>query len=293
MTSTILVAGASGYLGRYAVAEFARRGYRVKALVRSKAALDSPGPNMEPAISELIDDVVIADASKPETLENSCKGVDFVFSCMGLTKPQEGITNEMVDHLGNRALLNDAIRHGVRKFIYVSVFSAEKMPDIAVVQAHEAFVTDLKASTMPHTVIRPTGFFSDMGMFFSMVRSGHMFMLGEGTNRVNPIHGADLAAICADGITSDKQEICAGGPDIFTFRETVALAFKALDKEPWITPIPMWIGEAALFITGLFSQNLAAMVSFAVAVSRIDTVAPATGTHHLAAFYEELAKQTR
>ena len=285
----VLVAGASGYLGRYAVHEFKKREYFVRALVRNPEKLAKEGENLEPAVADLVEEVHTGDATDPDTLKGACEGVDIVFSCMGLTKPQGSITNEQVDHLGNRALLEDALSNGVKKFIYVSVFNAEKMMDVDVVQAHERFVQDLQASGMSSTVIRPTGFFSDMGMFFSMARSGHMFLLGDGTNHVNPIHGADLAKVCVDAVKGSEREICVGGPDIYTFNETVSMAFEVLGKKTWITHVPMWIGDAALFVTGLVNKPLAGVMSFAIAVSNLDNVAPARGSRHLKDFYRELA----
>jgi uncharacterized protein YbjT (DUF2867 family) len=289
---TVLVAGASGYLGRYALKEFSERGYRVRALVRNPDSLRTPGPNLEPAIAGIADEIVKGDATNPPSLAGVCRGADIVFSCMGLTKPQDNITNEAVDHLGNLALLRDAEACGVGKFVYVSVFNAELMADVEVVQAHERFVRDLKASGMPYAVIRPTGFFSDMGMFFSMVRGGHMFLLGEGMNRINPIHGADLASVCVDAAEGTEKEVPIGGPDIYTFQETVDMAFEALGKKPWTTHLPVWIGEAALFLAGFVNKSVANVLAFALTVNRIDNVAPPTGTRHLKDFYRELgAKQ--
>ena len=285
----VLVAGASGYLGRYVVHEFKKRRYFVRALVRNPEKASKEGPNLEPSIAGVADEVVTGDATDKASLKDICKDVDIVFSCMGLTKPQRDVTNEQIDHLGNKTLLEDALSHGVKKLIYVSVFNAEKMTDVDVVQAHERFVQDLQASGISFTVIRPTGFFSDMGMFFSMARSGHMFLLGDGTNHVNPIHGADLAKVCVDAAKGSEKEICIGGPDIYTFNETVTMAFEVLGKKPWVTHIPMWIGDVTLFITGFLNKPLASVMSFAVSVSRIDNVAPVTGTRHLKEFYRELA----
>lgn len=285
----VLVAGASGYLGRFVTKEFADRGYAVRALVRNPEKLATEGPNLEPAVASFVEEVVKGDAADLASLKDACKNVDIVFSCMGLTKPQDNLTSEQVDHLGNKALLEDALSHGVKKFIYISVFNAEKMIDVDVVKAHELFVLDLQSSGIPYTVIRPTGFFSDMGMFLSMARSGHMFMLGDGENHVNPIHGADLATLCADAVERSENEICVGGPDTYTFNETMLMAFSALDKSPWITHIPMWIGDAALFVTGIFNQSLAGVLAFAVSVNKLNNVAPATGTRHLMDFYLDLA----
>ena len=285
----VLVAGASGYLGRYVVHEFKKRRYFVRALVRNPEKASKEGPNLEPSIAGVADEVVTGDATDKASLKDICKDVDIVFSCMGLTKPQRDVTNEQIDHLGNKTLLEDALSHGVKKLIYVSVFNAEKMTDVDVVQAHERFVQDLQASGISFTVIRPTGFFSDMGMFFSMARSGHMFLLGDGTNHVNPIHGADLAKVCVDAAKGSEKEICIGGPDIYTFNETITMAFEVLGKKPWVTHIPMWIGDVTLFITGFLNKPLASVMSFAVSVSRIDNVAPVTGTRLLKEFYRELA----
>ncbi|NTV02127.1 MAG: SDR family oxidoreductase [Chlorobiaceae bacterium] len=286
----VLVAGASGYLGRYVVSEFAGRGYAVRALVRDRNRLSGVGPNFEPDVSALAAEVHVGDAADRQSLRGVCEGVDVVFSCMGLTKPQHGVTNEQVDHLGNRALLEEALKSGVRRFIYVSVFNSDKMQDSDMVHAHELFVADLRASGMAYTVIRPTAYFNDMGMFFGFARKGHVFLLGDGKNRFNPIHGADLAMFCADAATdAGNREAAVGGPDIFTYDQTNIMAFEALGLPPKITHLPMWIGDAALFVIGLFNKPLGSIISFALSVSRMDNVAPAFGTRRLKEFYRDLA----
>lgn len=286
----VLVAGASGYLGRHVVKEFVERGYSVRALVRNKEKLTDEGPNFEPPVAEIVEELFIGDAVDSSSLKNACKNVDIVFSCMGLTKPQHNITSEQIDHLGNKALLEDALSHSVRKFIYISVFNADKMMDSGMVKAHELFVHDLRASGLPYSVIRPTAYFNDMGMFFSFARKGHVFLLGDGKNRFNPIHGADLARVCVDAAaTMGNSEIAVGGPDTYTYDETNLMAFQALGLEPKITHLPMWVGDIALCVIGFLNKPLKNIISFALAVSRIDNVAPATGTRHLKDFFKQLA----
>ena len=286
----VLVAGASGYLGRYVVSEFAGRGYAVRALVRNRERLSGVGANFEPDVSALVAEVHIGDAADRSSLRGACDGVDIVFSCMGLTKPQNGVTSEEVDHLGNRALLEEALESGVKRFVYISVFNAEKMMDSDMVRAHELFVAELQASGMAYTVIRPTAYFNDMGMFFDFARKGHVFLFGDGSNRFNPIHGADLATVCADAANDGgNREVAVGGPDIFTYDQTNLMAFEALGLPPKITHVPMWVGDAALFLIGLVNKPLESIMSFALSVSRMDNVAPPFGTRHLKEFYRELA----
>lgn len=52
--STILVAGATGYLGRFIVAELHRRGYQVRALVRDLGRAEAPGIYGSPSLTGLV-----------------------------------------------------------------------------------------------------------------------------------------------------------------------------------------------------------------------------------------------
>ncbi|NMW19600.1 MAG: NmrA family NAD(P)-binding protein, partial [Chlorobiaceae bacterium] len=50
VTKKVLITGASGYLGRYAVKEFKDRGYYVRALVRNPEKIKTAGLHGEPAV---------------------------------------------------------------------------------------------------------------------------------------------------------------------------------------------------------------------------------------------------
>ncbi|MEI8102664.1 MAG: SDR family oxidoreductase [Chlorobium sp.] len=285
----VLVAGASGYLGRYAVNEFKQRGYHIRALVRDPEKIKSVGAHGEPAIHTMIDEIIIGDVTQPESIRGICKDIDIVFSALGLTAPHPEHTSNDVDYLGNKRILDQAMEEKVSRFIYVSVFNQEKMAAIASVKAHELLVADLKQSGLSWAVIRPNGYFSDMGRFLSMAKSGHIFMIGEGEKKINPIHGADLAKICVDAVEGESREIAVGGAKVYTFREAMEMAFKACGKSPWITPLPFWLAEGGLIVTGLFNRNLADLFSFAVEALKFDHVAPPYGTRDLKDFFMELA----
>jgi uncharacterized protein YbjT (DUF2867 family) len=50
IATRVVVAGATGYLGKFVVKEFKRRGSWVRALTRSIEALEKPGPFTAPGI---------------------------------------------------------------------------------------------------------------------------------------------------------------------------------------------------------------------------------------------------
>lgn len=280
----VLVAGATGYLGRYVAEEFKRQGHFVKALARSPEKLEhlSPGP----------DEVVKGEVTRPDTLAGVCDGMDVVFSSVGITRQKDGLTFHDVDFQGNLNLLNEALRAGVRKFIYVSVFDGPNLLHLDIVKAHEDFVDALKSSGIDYAVVRPTGYFSDMGEFMSMAQKGHVYLVGKGANRMNPIHGSDLAKCCVDAVKRNDLEIDVGGPDVLTYRDIAKLAFQTLGPPARITAVPRWVMNAAVAITKVFNKHQGELLAFFNAMMTRDVVAPKSGTHRLEAHFRELADES-
>ena len=122
-----------------------------------------------------------------------CDGIDVLFSSIGITKQKDKVTFRDVDYQGNVNLLEAAQRAGVKKFVYVSVFNGPNLLHLDIVKAHEDFVEVLQTSGIDYAVLRPTGYFSDMTEFLEMAKKGRVYLIGRGSCRVNPIHGADLA----------------------------------------------------------------------------------------------------
>ena len=139
----VLVAGATGYLGKYVVQEFNKRGFGVRVLARNEKKLAQIGPFGEPAVMDCIDEVFIGEVTRPDTLAGLCDDIDIVFSSVGLTRQKDGLSFEDVDFQGNKNILDQALRAGVKQFIYVSVLNAHLMEHLAIVKAHEDFVRAL------------------------------------------------------------------------------------------------------------------------------------------------------
>jgi uncharacterized protein YbjT (DUF2867 family) len=287
----ILVAGATGYLGKYVLREFKRQGFWVRALVRDTKKLGEPGPFGEPAALDFTDDIFVGEVTKPETLRGVCDGIDVVFSSLGLTRQKDGLSFQDVDYQGNKNILDQAVTARVQKFIYVSVFNARKMENLAIVKAHEDFVKALERSGIPNTIIRPTGYFSDISEYYKMAASGWVYLIGDGENRLNPIHGADLARLCVEAVESSAEEIPAGGPSVFSQREIGELAFSILGKSPKIAAIPLGLARLAVNLIRPFNKHSAELIEFFVAGAQQDMVAPSYGTRDLAAYFRELSMQ--
>jgi uncharacterized protein YbjT (DUF2867 family) len=290
-TATAVIAGATGYIGKFAVIAFKEAGYRVRAITRDEGRLAAPGPFHAPGVREYCDEVVVAEVTKPETLKGVLDDAELVFSCVGISRQRDMLSFEQVDYQANRNLIDAAESAGVKKFIYVSMWGPEVIADLAITRAHERVVEDLAKSPLEYAVVRPSGYFSDMGALMDMAKRGRSFIVGPGNNRFNPVHGADVARVAVESVTSDVIDHGVGGPDVYTQTESARLAFEVLGKPAKLTHIPIWLARAGVRCIGLLSTQFGDLADFIVTAGEIDGVAPQNGKHSLREHFEELAQQ--
>ncbi len=285
----VLVAGATGYLGKYVAREFKRQGYWVRALCANPEKLQVEGPSLEPAIADIVDDVFVGQATRPATLAGLCDGIDVVFSSIGITRQKDKAGYLEVDYQANRNILDEALRTRVRKFIFIYGFQADLLQHLEPMRARRRFIDDLQQSGLDYTVVSPNGFFDDMSEFLRMAKRGTVYLIGDGTHRINPIHGADLAEVCAEAATCTEKEIPVGGPVIYSYREIAELACQVLDQPAKIRRLPIWLVKLAAMAIRPFSAKLYAVAAGMTTIMQQDFVAPQHGTHTLEDFYRQLA----
>lgn len=280
---TILLAGATGYLGKYIAIELQKYKYLTNTIVRNRQQFESY--NIQ------VNEIIQAELTKKQALKGCCKNIDTVISTVGITKQKDGLSYMDVDYQANSNLLDEAKKSGVRKFIYVSVLNGEKLQNLKICAAKEKFVTELKKSGLEYCILRPNGFFSDLTEFYKMAEKGRIYLFGDGTLKSNPIHGEDLAKVCVEAIEDDRDEIEVGGPDILTQNEISKMAFNSLSKKIKITHIPDWIRKMVLRLGKIFlNDKTFGPIEFFMNVMAIELVAPKYGKRTLKEYYNKLAK---
>lgn len=278
----VLVAGATGYLGRRLVRELTGRGHHVRALARHSA-------RSAPLRAEA-DEVFTADATDRKALAGCCDGMDAVVSAVGLVGKGGGQTCWDVDFGANRNLLAEAERAGTGRFGYVSVVRAPALEGLQLVRAKRAFEQALRDSAVAHTILYPNGYFSDFDAYLDMARKGRVYVFGDGGFRINPVDGADVAAAAADALTTGAREVEIGGPDVLTHEQIARQAFHALGTPPRITRIPAGLLTSALAVTRrLTPLRVHGVIEFPLTVLTHDVLSPTTGRRHLADHYAQKA----
>jgi uncharacterized protein YbjT (DUF2867 family) len=277
----VLLAGATGYLGRHIARELLKGSYLVRALARNPEKLKQD--NIETT------EILQAEITQPDSIKDCCKNIDVVISTVGITKQKDGLTYMDVDYQANMNLLQEAKNSRVRKFIYISVLNGENLRNLKICDAKELFVDQLIKSGLDYCIIRPNGFFSDMTEFLTMAKKGRVYLFGDGELKTNPIHGEDLAAVCVDAIDNSDKEIKVGGPETLTHNEIAAKAFETLGVKPKITHIPNSFRVAVLKMVRLFSgSKVYGPIEFFMTVMAMDMVAPEYGRHTLGEYFNKL-----
>lgn len=215
---TVLVIGATGRFASLVVPELARRGARVRALIRDPAKI---GVAKGSGISE----AVIGDLRNRESLDEAVRGVDGVFHIGPAFAPDEaalGIT-----------LVEAAKRAGVRKF----VFSSVAQPTNIRLKNHASKIPvedALYSSTLDYTILHPVNFMQNIASAWpSIVETGVFSEPFPKTAKVARVDYRDVAEVAAIALTSDRLshatlELAAEGRP--TREEIAALMSEALGR---------------------------------------------------------------
>lgn len=237
----VLVAGASGYIGRHVVAELVRRGHTVVALLRGRpdARLATYLGGARPCITPALDDEALAARAA------DIGHVDALVSCIAAAsgRPAEAWA---VDHDMNQALLRLATRLGAGHFQLLSALCVQR-PVLAFQRAKHVFEQALATHAIEHSIIRPTAFFKSLAGQIERVRNNKPFLLfGQGAGPAcMPISEADLAGFMAD-VLADRQRwnqiLPVGGPGpAVTPQRRGEMLFALAGQPARFRRIPLWL----------------------------------------------------
>jgi len=260
---TVLIVGATGYIGNAVVAESVRQDYDVIAITRSvKDESQFHGA-----------EVVLADVSDPASIAKAfSRKVDIVISCLAC---RSGLPHDFddIDYKATLNILEAAIENGTRQFILLSAICVRK-PDLPLQLAKLKMEDALIRSGIDYTIVRPTAYFWVFDTQTRMIENGRPgYVVGTGDQAShNPIAKEDLAEFMVGCIGNDERKnrlFILGGPEvpdnIVTYKDSLLMVFEALGKEPKIVSIPGWAVTTIIRITwfiGLFWRKIGVFSQF-------------------------------
>ena len=246
--STILVTGASGFVGSHVVPALIGAGHRVVAMSRTEASARRVVDRLGASDRDQVD-VRIADVTKPASLPSATSGVDAVVHLVAIPRDFNGGANlRLVNTEGTRAVVAAMRTAGVRRLVHLGAMGVEDDPELHYASSKakaEALVAD---SGLDWTILKPSVQFGEGDGFFNIIAGlvrmspGMVPLAGGGTARFQPIHSDDVAAVAVralDDPTTIGATFELGGPRYWTYREITREVSDALGKRRLFVPMPV------------------------------------------------------
>ena len=228
---SILVVGATGFVGGEIARKLAVQNSKVAGLVR--------GGSAHPKAKELLSagiEIIAGDLCSPETLVHALKNSKTVV-CTATSMPSATDNGlQRVDHDGTVALIELAERQGVKKFVYVS-YSGNICEESPLETAKRKCENRLLASQMEAVILRPSYF---MEMWLSPAlgfdpANGSARLYGAGNARVSYISAknvADFGAVAALRQYAEKNAILEmGGSEPLSQLGAIRIFEEVLNKK--------------------------------------------------------------
>lgn len=251
MTSTILVLGGTGIVGRGVAQGLSEAGYAVRILTRDGASA-----------KKLLGDgytIIEGDITDRACLESALVGCDGVHISLPsghdeamLAKIQVGVTSTV-------ATL--AKEHAIRHLTYTSGYLvSEQFAHIPAERAKHRAENAIRASGAGYTLFRPT-YFTDLLPNFIQGKRASVF--GKQPHPIHFLTIADYARMVAQAHRMDatNQAVFVCGPEAMTFADAMRLVTKKVAPEAKVSHAPFWMMGMMnrLFLRGELTEILALM----------------------------------
>lgn len=255
MQKTILVIGATGYLGRKVVRHLLNKNVKIKALVRPTT--DSG------ELKNLGVEICNGDLTKPETIEKALQGVDIVISsAIGYSNRKKGDTLKSVDEIGNKNLIDALKKEKIQRFVFTSILTANKAKSVPHFWQKKLIEDYMDKMQIPYIALRPGAFLDQdpkTDIYAKGLRKGHLKVLGSTTIKWTNILTEDLANYLAISATDDTiplGKLDIGMNEPMNAELLAKYASEYIGKQIKASAIPWAIIGTVFTVVGIFKPAM-------------------------------------
>ncbi|MGA2615490.1 MAG: SDR family oxidoreductase [Spirochaetia bacterium] len=244
----VLVVGGTGHLGSRVVRELLARGKRVRALVREGTDAQQ--------LEEKGVEIVRGNMLDPPSLSRALDGVTAVATtAIGYSRRKKGDSLKSVDDIGNRNLVDAARLKHVGRFVFTSVLTCDKAPQVPHFWQKKLIEDYLETSGVPFVAVRPGAFVGGADFWARGLRKGTLTAIGSAKAKWTYIGIDDVArsiakAVDAPGVEGKKIDLGWDRP--VSTQEIAEIFSHLLSRSIRVRTLSMGLVHGAAGIMGLF-----------------------------------------
>jgi uncharacterized protein YbjT (DUF2867 family) len=252
-----LITGATGDVGSKVVKQLLQRGERPRVFVRDAAKARAQfGDRVE---------VFVGDLSDRASLAAALNGIDAFFLV------NSGPRIPALDELAAQTAKAAKVSH------LVKLSSLDVEQSLAIGAWHERGEAAVRASGIPFTFVRPTGFLSNLLAWAHSIKAEGVVRSSARNGKRPFIHSEDIAAVAVRALTTREyvgQALPITGPEALSFPEVTAKIGAAVGKELQFLPISDEEASRRFSATGASAEEVVAHVELwrAIRENRLATV---------------------
>lgn len=246
--ATILLTGASGFVGSHTLPALLDAGHKVVALVRDAKAGGAILSRIPVAAQSGVA-FRTGDVTKPETLAAALTGVDTVVHLVAIARDWDnGASLRLVNTEGTRNIVAAAQTAGVTRFVHLGALAVVDEPDLHYGSSKAKGMAIVRESGLRWTILAPSLLFGPRDGFFNILAGlvrmspGIVPITGSGAARFQPLAIEDLARAITTAVGDDAtigREYPLGGPRYWTYREIVEEVLRGMGKKRLLVPMPV------------------------------------------------------
>jgi UDP-glucose 4-epimerase len=296
----LALTGSTGFIGRHLLRDLAKRGHRLRVLLRRPAAAPIDAAS-----------AVIGDLARPQNMSAALEGVDAVIHSAGIAAGMSGVPADDYRVLNTEAtieLARAARRAGAKRFVFLSSIRAQCGPTAATVltEAAEPAPTDpygksklaaerglaeldLDWVALRAVLVYGPGVKGNMARLIRFARSSWPLPVAGLSARRSLLALDNLAAAIDTVLAAPaplRRAFIAAEPQAFTVAEMVAAMREGVGRRPGVFPLPAVLLRWMLHASGqddIFERVSGSLVADPTALMKLGWSPPLATRAGLAA----------
>jgi len=255
----VLVAGATGKLGRAIVQKLRAEGVAVRALARH--------PEKVPALAASGAEVLAVDLLDLPKVTEACRGVAQIVSTANNNMGKGALSPLRIDLTAHQNLCAAARNTGVRRILYTSFRGATAVDSVDIFRLKWHIADAVRRSQVPYVIVCPTALMDiwvDELIAGGIRKNGVTMLFGDGTVVANYIAVHDVADFIVKILAREdvvNESIDVGGPSNISLNDLATLIEKRLGASGKRRHIPVAAMKLLPYVIKPFNETVARMMT--------------------------------